>query len=327
MAEFSATFLVMFRAMLQLFLIAVLAGFLVRRKWVSQEQVRALAVITVNVLLPCMIFVNIARQFKPADTPGWWLLPILGVAVSSAGLLMARLLFSRAELPRKNLLLAMAALQNSGYMALPLGKMAYPDQFDRFALYTFLFILGYSPFLWSVGRHLTAAGGSPAEPRSRWRGFVTPPFAANLAAVALVLVGVAGFIPPVALEAIDLLGSATVPVATFVLGATVGGIALSVWPPWADAVRAIGVKLVLLPGLMVTALTALTAWTPVRVEPLLGNFLVIQAASAPATALALQVRKYGGDAQQTGSLLLISYSLCLVTLPLWLGLWCLMGRS
>lgn len=325
MTGFSATFLVMFRAMLQLLLIAVLAGFLVRRKWVSQEQIRSLAAITVNVLLPCMIFVNIARQFNPAVTPGWWMLPILAVAISSAGLLMAWLLFRR-ELPRKNLMLAMAALQNSGYMALPLGKMAYPDQFDRFALFTFLFILGYSPFLWSVGKHLTTAGGAPAESGFRWRGLITPPFCANLAAVALVLVGAAAWIPSVVLESVDLLGSATVPVATFVLGATVGGIALSVWPPWADAVRAIGVKLVLLPALMVTALTALTAWTPLRVEPLLGNFLVIQAASAPATALALQVKKYGGDAQQTGSMLLISYTLCLVTLPLWLGLWCILGQ-
>jgi predicted permease len=325
MTGFTATFLVMFRAMLQLLLIAVLAGFLVRRKWVSQEQIRSLAAITVNVLLPCMIFVNIARQFNPGATPGWWMLPILAVAISSAGLLMAWLLFRR-ELPRKNLMLAMAALQNSGYMALPLGKMAYPDQFDRFALFTFLFILGYSPFLWSVGKHLTTAEGASLESSFRWRGLITPPFCANLAAVALVLVGAAGWIPSVVLESVDLLGSATVPVATFVLGATVGGIALSVWPPWADAVRAIGVKLVLLPGLMVTVLTALTAWTPLRVEPLLGNFLVIQAASAPATALALQVRKYGGDAQQTGSMLLISYTLCLVTLPLWLGLWCVMGQ-
>lgn len=326
MEGFAETFYVMLRAMMQILLIALLAGFLVRRLWVSQDQIRALAAITVNVLLPAMIFSNIVRTFDPAATPGWWMLPILGVGVSGCGILMGWLLFRR-ELPRKNLLLAMAGLQNSGYMALPLGRMAYPGQFDQFALYTFLFILGYSPFLWSMGKYLATTGAEPAAGVSRWRGFLTPPFVANVTALCLVLGGLGGFLPNVVLDAVDLLGSATVPVATFVLGATVGGIALSVWTPWWDAARAIGIKLVLLPGLMVSALLALAAWTTVRVDPLLGNFLVIQAASAPATALALQVRKYGGDAQQTGSLLLSSYTLCTVSLPLWLGLWRVVSPS
>jgi predicted permease len=327
MEAFSGTFFIMFRAMVQLLLIAVLAGFLVRRRWITQEQIRSLAAVTVNVLLPSMIFSNIIKTFHPAVTPGWWLLPILGVAVSSAGLVMAWLLFRR-ELPKKNLMLAMAALQNSGYMALPLGKMAYPEQFDRFAMLTFLFILGYSPLLWSVGKRLctTCNAGSIGQPLGGgWRGFITPPFTANLVAVTLVLTGLGRFFPSVVTESLDMLGSATVPVATFVLGATVGGIVLTRMPPWSDAVRAIGVKLVLLPALLVTVLGALTAWTAVRIDPLMGNFLVIQAASAPATALALQVRKYGGDEQQTGSLLLISYAVCTVTLPLWLAVWRVAG--
>jgi predicted permease len=322
MDAFSGTFFILFRAMVQLLLIAVLAGFMVRRRWITQDHIRALATVTVNVLLPSMIFSNITKTFHPATTPGWWMLPILGVAVSSAGLAMGWLLFRR-ELPRKNLMLAMAALQNSGYMALPLGKMAYPEQFDRFAMLTFLFILGYSPLLWSVGKRLaTANAGAIGQPAGGgWRGFITPPFTANIAAVTLVLVGLGGFIPSVIVDSFDMLGSATVPVATFVLGATVGGIALTRLPPWSDAVRAIGVKLVLLPALLVTVLGALTAWTAVRIDPLMGNFLVIQAASAPATALALQVRKYGGDEQQTGSFMMISYALCTLTLPLWLAVW------
>lgn len=194
MEGFADTFFVMLRAMMQILLIALLAGFLVRRRWVSQDQIRALAAITVNVLLPAMIFSYIVRTFDPAATPGWWLLPILGVGVSGCGILMGWLLFRR-ELPRKNLLLAMAALQNSGYMALPLGRMAYPDQFEKFALYTFLFILGYSPFLWSMGKHLATTAVEPAAGASRWRGFITPPFVANVTALCLVLVGLGVICP------------------------------------------------------------------------------------------------------------------------------------
>lgn len=322
MEAFAQTFGLMFRAMVQLLLIAVLAGFLVRRKRVTQEQIKSLAAITVNILLPAMIFSNIVKTFRPGETPGWWGLPLLGVGVSLVGLAMAWLLFRR-ELPGKNLMLAMASLHNSGYMTLPLGKMAYPEQFDRFAMLTFLFILGYSPFLWSVGKRLCCPACGPDGKGSDegWRGFITPPFTANVVAIVLVLAGLAGWLPSVAVESMDMLGSATVPVATFVLGATVGGIVLSRLPPWSDAVRAIGIKLVLLPALMITVLGALQAWTSVRIDPLMGNFLVIQSATAPATALALQVRKYGGDEQTTGSLLLVSYILCTLSLPLWMAAW------
>ncbi len=320
MGIFWQTFGLMARAMGQILLIALAAGILVRRKWVLDDQVRALAAVTVHVLLPCMIFANLVRQFNPWHTPGWYGLPLLGVGLSMTGLLMARLLFRR-DWRNKKLLLAMSSLQNAAYMSLPIGRIIYPetDRFDRFAMYCFLFILGYSPFLWSVGKVLTAEAGSSWS--GGWRGFVTPPFVANVLGVMGAFLLASRWIPSLVLETADLLGSATVPLATFVLGATVGGVSLRRLPTFFDAGRALLVKLVLLPALLVTVLAVLTAWWGVHVHPELGDFLVIQAASPPATALALQVRKYGGDAQQTGALLMILYFTCTVTLPLWAALW------
>jgi len=316
---FWQTFGLMSQAMSQILLIAVAAGFLVRRGWVQDHEIQALAAVTIHVLLPCMIFSKLLQQFDPWATPGWYGLPLIGIGLSGTGLLVARLLFRR-DWREKRLLLAMSSLQNAAYMSLPIGRIIFREtaSYDRFAMYCFLFILGYSPLLWSVGKALTSETNGT---RSGWRGFITPPFVANVLGVVAAFVAAGRWLPRLLLESASLLGEATVPLATFVLGATVGGISFRRPPALSDATRVVLVKLILLPALMVTALAALAVWRGHSLPPILGDFLVIQAASPPATALALQVRKYGGDAQQTGAMLLLLYLLCTVTLPLWVALW------
>jgi predicted permease len=42
---------------------------------------------------------------------------------------------------------------------------------------------------------------------------------------------------------------------------------------------------------------------------------------APATQIIIQVKKYGGDVQNVGSMMFIAYSLCLITIPFWFAVW------
>jgi predicted permease len=60
-------------------------------------------------------------------------------------------------------------------------------------------------------------------------------------------------------------------------------------------------------------------------NPLLARFLVLQAASAPAVGLILQVRAYGGDEQKVGTVMLVSYLACIISLPVWLAVWEMVG--
>ena len=55
--------------------------------------------------------------------------------------------------------------------------------------------------------------------------------------------------------------------------------------------------------------------------PLLADVLIIQSASAPATAHILQIRTYGGDLKTAGGILFLSYIVCLVAIPGWLAVW------
>ena len=52
-----------FRAMAQIALIALLAGFLVRRGFISQTHIHSLSLLTVDIFLPCLIFSKIMAGF------------------------------------------------------------------------------------------------------------------------------------------------------------------------------------------------------------------------------------------------------------------------
>lgn len=313
MAVFLAAFGSAWLAILKVFLVIVAAGLLVRRGILGQNAVTGLSDVTVVLFLPCLIFSKVATTLDPRAFPLWWALPLAGVAMSAVGLGIAALAFRR-ELPAKNNMLAVASMQNAGYLVLPVGLALYPSEFDRFALYCFLFILGFNGVLWSVGKALATGSGRPGS----WRGLVTPPLVANLLATLLALIGGSRLVPSIVLEGVDLVGQAAVPAATVVLGAVLGSVTFRLRRHLWDATRAIAIKLGLLPLLTVLALWALGLE---QVDPLLARFFVLEAASAPAVGIILQVRTYGGDEQKVGSLMLASYAACAVTLPAWLAAW------
>jgi len=303
-----------FVGVLDIFLIILVAGLLVRRRVVTQAHIDALSTATVVVFLPCLTFDSVVRNLDPSKLPYWWTLPLAAVAMAVAGLALGAALFAR-ELPAKRNMLALASMQNAGYLVLPVGLALFPKEFDRFALYCFLFILGNSLVLWSVGKFLATRGRSEMPV---WRALLTPPLVANVAAIALALSGGKALVPEVLQRGVHLLGTAAVPVATFILGAVLGSIPFRLRAILPDAARVVLVKLVLLPLLT----TAVLAWTGLgRTNPLLASFFLIQAAAAPAVAIILQVRRYGGDEEKIGGVMLIAYAGCLLALPFWLALW------
>jgi len=312
---FGAAFVSTVAAIAAIFLVIFVSGLMVRRDIISQQQISGLSVATVNIFLPCLIFSKVIATLRPAELPGWWALPLAGIAMALVGTGLGALVFA-GKLREKRNMLPLAGMQNAGYLVLPVGLALFPDRFDTFALYVFLFILGYNPLLWSLGKLLVSGNGRGAQPA--WRHVVTPPFVANLVAIAFALTGAGEILPGPVLGAIELLGTAAVPVATLVLGAVLGSVDVRLRSHIADTARALGVKLMLLPAVTVTLLHLTRLYVT---NPLLADFFVIEAASAPAVALVLQVRAYGGDEERVGSVMFFSYLACTLTLPVWVAVW------
>lgn len=312
---FWLSFSSMFTAIMQVFLIAVIAGILVRKKIVNQDHIKGLSVVTVNVLLPCLIFTKITNNLDPTIFPTWWLVPLSASFMVLTGIGTGALLFIR-KLPQKKNLLPLGGMQNAAYLVLPIGAAVYPNQFDEFALYNFLYVLGISPLVWSLGKFLITPKGS--ENKISYKDFISPPFLANVSAILLVLIGTRQYVPEILNNSMVMLGDATVPIATFILGATLGSVSLKKMPPMNETIKLLLIKFILLPTIVITLLYWLKI--PPKYD-LLTDLLVIQSASAPATAIILQVKSYGGDYEKTASIMFLSYIVCIISLPLWIALW------
>lgn len=310
---FIQTVITVFSAVFQLFLISLASGVLIRRQLISPFQVQALSGVTVNVFLPSLIVAKTVTGFHPDAFLNWWILPLSGVFIVLVGLIFSGLFFGFK--PEKRPMMTLAAMQNAIYIVLPIGQILLPDQFDQFALYCFLLVLGLNPIMWSLGKMMLSGN---KDSGLSWKDFFSPPLAAIFISVVLVFSGAANHIPGPIISSIDLLGQATVPVAVFILGATMGSISLKNWPPVEDILIVTLVKFILVP---LTVFGALWFTNLNSTMPLVCTMLMIQAASPPATNLILIVKNYGGEVQAVSAVMLIQYLLCILVMPVWISLW------
>jgi predicted permease len=310
---FAATFSSIFQALLKIFLIAAVAGWLSYRKIIKENLIDGLSMLVVYVFLPFMTFSTILTTFNPGSQTYWWWIPLAGVGIPLAGLIFSALLFAR-HIPEKKSLFPLASMHNAAYLILPIGEFAFKDQFQEFSLVCFLLLLGLNPFMWSVGKILLT--NSPKN-GSIFKQIITPPFIANVLAIVLVLTGLSRFVPGFIVESAGFLGDATVPVATFILGATLA-LSIKSIPPFMDTFRVLFVKYALLPA---TVIAFLYFSGLGERYPLPAQVLVLQATSAPATAHILMIRTYGGDVRKAGGIIFAGYCLCMLAIPLWLTIW------
>jgi len=312
---FFAGFYGMFDALARVFIVIIVAGLLVRKKIITQEQITALSKVTVLVFLPALVFSNTTQHFNPKDLPYWWILPIVGIVMSLIGFIFAAGVFAIDFKKNKNLT-AIASMQNAGYLVLPIGQVIYPEHFNEFAVITFLFILGYNPILWTLGKYLSTS--SETSIKFQTKDLITPPAIANILSLLIVILGFQNIFPNFFIDSVSLVGEAAVPVATFVLGATLGTVSLKKFPKVWNIIRVTFVKYILLPIVTI----AILYWLKIAdTNPLLADFFVIQAAAAPATGLILQVRTYGGEVQKVAEMMMLMYMVCLIALPFWIAIW------
>jgi predicted permease len=317
--DFAATFSGTAPAIAVIFLVVLISGVMARRGLISQTQIDGLSAATVKLFLPCLIFAKVVEHFEPESQPGWWALPLSGIFIALVGTGLGAVAFI-GQLPEKRDMLPVAGMQNAGYLVLPVGLALYPDHFDTFAVYVFLFVLGFNPVLWGLGKILVTGNRGQKQ---RFRDLLTPPLVANLVGIGSALGGAGRILPKPLLDAVDLVGTAAVPVATVVLGAVLGGISVRFRSHLGDAARAMAVKFVALPVIVLFVVQTVQLHAT---NPLLAEFFIIEAASAPAVGLVLMVRTYGGNEQRVGTVMLLSYAVCTLALPAWIAVWRLMAQ-
>jgi predicted permease len=224
---------------------------------------------------------------------------------------------------------ATLSFHNAGYLAIPIVTELYArgplaeHQGAMLAL-LFLFIMGISPLMWSLGvaafREVPGPNGQVA-----WRHAISPPFVASVASVLACLLQIPQQVGPQTLVQIlspfTMLGACTVPLMMLILGATLVQLEHPYRPPARLAAMALSLRLVLFPALFFGLLSLLLHWGMLnRAKAIV---LFIESAMPTAVAMTVIAHRYGSEraAQAASSLIFLQYVFAAGTLPIWLTIW------
>lgn len=313
-------------------LMIVMGVALVKFKALDDHAVDVLNRVTVYLLLPMLNFSNVVGGFRPGEPEfaRWYILPLAALAMVGLGYGVGWLfhLMTSSKKPRNERITfaTLCGWPNAGYIPIPIIAAIYAGATqERMLVYCFLFILGLSPTLWSLAP-LSLMRTSAGEHRKlQWKRMITPPFIANVSAIALCLIGAPQSMPEGALDVIlgplRTVGNATIPVIMVSLGAMLT-------LPKEDGKKTsarfnlelIGAREILAPLAIMGLLAG--AWAMWGGNEGYYSLLWIQSAVPPATGLTVIARRYASreESDRLNGAILWTYLAAAVLMPTWLAL-------
>jgi hypothetical protein len=287
-------------------------GFLlVRRRLIAAAGLDVLAVLSLDVALPCLIFTAILTRFQPRETPDWWHLPLWYAGFTAGALLLSLCALALARRGRRREFFASLFYQNAIFLPLAIiaelqGRLpvGLPE--------LFLFTLFFSALLHGTAPLLLAGGAS----RIRWgRVFSPPPLATALALGVRLLLPPDRAPPEMLLALTEQLGRMTVPLLMVLLG---GKICVDLqargrldWP---------GIGAFVLVKNLLFPLAAIGVLLLVRPPAPVAALILLQAAMPPVTSLPVLAERAGADRAAVSQFLLASFAVAPLSIPfaLWL---------
>ncbi len=322
-----------FYAVLQLMLL-MLVGLLARRSrlW-GADFFRSLSGFVVKIALPLYFVVRVGRADLSAIGEVI-VMPVLALVVIGLGLILSLGVFSltRYAGSDRRAGIALSTFGNSGYIPLTLAAVLptsvpaiatrYGDELPTVMIAAFVF--GFSPLLWSVGRYVISRRHDDAS-RIDLRHLVSPPLVGTLIGLVIALSGLQPIVADPGLpfyhvfDALDRLGSLTLPLALVCMGALIGGLrvsrsAVSHYLGMAMVVSAVRYALIPAAFFALLRFGALAAFGPVALY-----VLFLETHTPPATNLALMANESGVNTEHTAVTLLVTYVLYLMLMPFYLG--------
>jgi hypothetical protein len=310
-------FLTVLTAVLPVFAIMGIGLGLRRRGWLSADADASLMRVTINLLLPCLIFDSVLGNAALRRPENLLLPPLVGFGMVAAGIAISRLFARAAGLktkPEQRTFAFLTGLQNYAYLVIPLCVSLF-DSGTTGVL--FVHNVGSEIAMWTLGVTVLTGSGLGGG----WKKILNAPLAALLLALVLNFAGMV-FTPPAAvafagktvLTVIHWFGQSAIPLALLLIGAIVadhlaearGGKALRV------VVVAALVRLALMPVLFLL----LAKYLPCSLE--LKRVLVLQGAMPSAVLPIVLAQHYGGDARTALQVALGTSVLGLATIPLWI---------
>ncbi len=274
--------------------------------------------INLNILFPIYFIDSFSRGWDEAVAGGWsWMVIFFVSCFVLIGFqyLLGRALIGRRKLipsERPNDLIILFAVQNSGYIPLPIIEAIAPD---ALIVYLFFFFFAFNIIFWGV----TVSLLSSTEKGFRFR--INMPLIGLAAGVLIAAFGLYDYVPVMVRKGFSVTGGIAINLILVLMGGILATIPKAGIFFSREFVKFIIVKMIAYPAIVLTALLflPLDSLRPAMAAGIKIVF-VLQAAVPPATNNLIVARAYGTREQELhiGNGMFHTYAASLVTLPVFL---------
>lgn len=290
-----------------LFGLACLGWFLVRRQFLDDSAMRSLAWIVVDVTLPALIFAGLTSLSLDGALAGKLFLG--GLALSGLGLLLAWPISKLKNVDKKGTFLFSVAIANSSFLPLPLAGALWGEAGTQACL---IYILGNNVFLLSLGVALFRLDRGASKNVDFTMLYRHPQAVAAM--LGALFLGLGWVLPAWLGQSVHQLGQATIPMAMIATGGLLAASGRKMTENKAVLGLSLGLKLILLPALVLLGLKML------GIEGLLAGILLLQASMPSLASAAAYASRFEGDPVLAGNSSFWSSLAALGTIPLWMAL-------
>ena len=316
---FAITFQTALVAILQIFLMASIGFLLAKQGVLTNEALKLLSALTVNVFFPCFSFYQLTHHFDFKAIPFWWIFPCISLTITATAMTVSSLILCwRKDFTYKNEFRAVVSIHNAGYLplllvtTLPLGAQA-----DILYIYILLALIGFDLSLWSLGVWLL---NRTSGFKMQWQQLINPPLMTLISALVMVALGWHQWIPEPVVKPVKLLGDCAMPMAMIVIG---GNLALTSFVK----VKATNVAMACVAKLLILPTLALIAVLTIPMDPLISLLIMIQSAVPTGMTLSIIGRHHNTRGQDfVNQTIFFTHLLSLITLPVFLTIYSYLMR-
>ena len=330
MNGFAAAFGVALTGTLKVFAMGFCGWWFVRRGWLPTTTLQPLGQLIAFLTLPCLVFYRFATRFDPQEFPDWPKYALIGGAITGVGLLLGHLISLRHN--DNNEATMMIGFQNAGFFVLPMLQAILPaDQFPRASLLLFVLIIPFNALLWLIGSQLLLGKSGFSA-----RAIFTPPFCATVGSVLLFSLGHDFFhqfdnsLPwhvlfgdDKSVGAMQLIGDLTVPLATLVLGASIGADVQGKLSQlsWKRAtLEVMAMKMLIYPFLGWLVLRQCLLPIASGGDTVIWILLMLEFSAPPAINVGVFARQHDYQMRHIPAACLLCYGVGMLTIPFWIAL-------
>ncbi|MEO0288830.1 MAG: AEC family transporter [candidate division WOR-3 bacterium] len=294
-----------FSSVLGLLVIGIFGFFLVSKKYLDEKIFSFLSTLSLEISLPCMIFSDIITKFDPIEQEKWFFYPLYWIFTT---IFITSISFIGKFLsPKENRKEFFVSLLFQNGIFFPLAIFSTVDSFVGYKIDLFLFMMFYAAFLFNTFSFFYSGKIEKLNISKTFH----PVLIATLIALFFKFSTLDKFIPSFVVDALKMVGSMSIPLLILILGGNIyvdlkrskkfytGTIILFVF-----------LKNFIFPFLGILILYFL------KLPQNISTIILLELAVPPITALPILVERNNGNSGLANQLILFSFLISPVSIPL-----------